>query len=65
MNRLGILTSVLIAVNYFFLCQKRNFNLENKKCISQGNFFVDHVARSTYSEITFRAMHIKGIYEKL
>ena len=31
-NRLGILTLVLIAMNYFFRCQKSTFNLENNKC---------------------------------
>ena len=37
-NRLGILTSVLIAMDYFFRCQKSTFNLQNNKCICQGNF---------------------------
>ena len=38
-SKLGILTSVLIAMNYFFKCQKITFNLENNKCICRGNFF--------------------------
>ena len=48
-NRLGIFTSVLIAMEYFVRRQKSTFNLENKKCICQGNFFVSHVIRSTCS----------------
>ena len=57
-NRLGILTSVLIAMDYFFWNQKCTFNLENNKCISQRNFFVYHVTGSTYSSIIFLAMYI-------
>ena len=30
-SRLGILTLALIAMSYFFRCQKSNFNLENNK----------------------------------
>ena len=39
-NRIGILTSDLIAMDYLCRCQKRTFNLEIDKCICQGNFFV-------------------------
>ena len=48
-NRPGIFTSVLIAMEYFVRRQKSTFDLENEKCICQGNFFVSHVIRSTYS----------------
>ena len=30
-NRLSILTTVLIVIDYFFRCQKSTFNLENNK----------------------------------
>ena len=63
-NRVGILTSVLIAMDYFFRFQKSTFNLENNKCICQGNFFVYHVTGSTYSGIIFRAS-LKDIYNTL
>ena len=32
------LTLVLIAMDYFFRRQKSTFNLENNKCIYEGNF---------------------------
>ena len=38
-NKVGVLTSVFKATDYFFGCQKSTFNLENNKCICQGNFF--------------------------
>ena len=37
-NILDILTSILIATDYFFRCQKSNFNLKNNKCICQIYF---------------------------
>ena len=37
-SRVGILTSVLIAMGYFFRCQKKTFDLESNKCICHGNF---------------------------
>ena len=58
-NRVGILTSVLIAMDYFFRRQKSTFNLENN--IKQI-FFVYHVTGSTYSRIIFLAMRISRIY---
>ena len=64
-NRLGILTLVLMAMDYFFRCQKSAFNLENSKCICQINFFVYHVTGSTYSTIIFQAKYISRIYTKL
>ena len=35
----GILTSVMIAMDYFFRCQKSTVNLENNKRLCQGIFF--------------------------
>ena len=29
-------------MDYFFRCQKSTFNLENNKCICQGNIFAYH-----------------------
>ena len=52
-NRLGILTSVLLAMVHFFRCQKSVFNLENNKLLCQGNFFIYHVTGSIYSRIIF------------
>ena len=45
-SRVRNLTSVLMVMVYFFRCQKSAFNLENNKCICQGNFFVYHVTGS-------------------
>ena len=39
-ERLGILISVLIVMDYFFRCHKSASNLEKNKCIFQGNFFI-------------------------
>ena len=36
-------------MDYFFGCQKSTFNLENNKCICQGNLFAYHVTGSAYS----------------
>ena len=35
-------------MDHFFGFQKSTFNLGNKKCILQGDFFVYHVTGSTY-----------------
>ena len=63
--RLGILTLVLIVMDFFFRCQKSSFDLENNKCICQGKYFLYHVTGSTYSRIIFRATYISWIYAKL
>ena len=47
--KVGILTTVFIAMDYFFGCQKSIFNLENNKGICQGSFFAYHVTEFTYS----------------
>ena len=52
-----LFTPVLIAMNYFFRCQKSASNLENNKCICQVNVSIYHVTGSTYSRIIFRAMY--------
>ena len=52
-------------MDYFFRCQKSTFNLENNKCICQGNCFVYHVSGSTFSGIIFRVMCISSMYTKL
>ena len=44
-------------MDFFFRYQKKTFNLENNKCICQGNFF-------TYSRIIFLA-YLKDIYKTL
>ena len=54
-----------VLMDYFFRCQKITFNLENKKHICQGNFFVYHKTGSTYSRIIFRAMFISRIYTNI
>ena len=64
-NRLGLLTSVLIAMDHFFRCQESTSNFENKKFICQGNFFVYDITRSTCSRIIFRALYISRLYAKL
>ena len=64
-NRIGLLTSVLIAMDYFFRSHKSTFNLENKKCICQENLFVYHVSGFTYSRIIFRDKCISGAHTKL
>ena len=64
-SRVGILTSALIAMGYFFRCQKSTFDLESNKCICHGNLFVNGGTGSTYSRILFRAMYIKDIYRTL
>ena len=39
-SRLDILTSALIAMDYFSRCQKSIFNLENNKRICEGNSII-------------------------
>ena len=39
-NRLGVLTSVFIAIDYFFRCHKSTFNLKNHKCIFKDFFLL-------------------------
>ena len=64
-SRLCILTSVLIAIDYFFRCQRSTVNLENKKYICQGMFFcLPLITGSTYSRIIFRTMNISSTYIK-
>ena len=41
-NRVNILTLVLNVMDNFFRSQKSTFNLENNKCICQGNLFIYH-----------------------
>ena len=54
-NRVGILTSVLIAMDCFFRCQKSSM-------ICQENVFVDQATGSTYSGIIFK---YKDLYKTL
>ena len=61
-NRLGVLTSVFIAIDYFFRCHKSTFNLKNHKCIFK-DFFCYYA--STYTGIIFPDMYISGIYINL
>ena len=63
-NRLGILTSVLIANDYFSRCQKSTFNLENNTRMSM-KLFVYHVTVSTYSGIIFWGIYTSRLYKKL
>ena len=39
-NRLGLLTSIVIGMDYFFRCQKRIFNLENNKSMPRKLFCI-------------------------
>ena len=59
-NRLGILTSVLLAMVQFFRCQKSVFNLENNKLLCQGNFFVYHVTGPFTLELFFELCIFQG-----
>ena len=47
-------------MDYLFRCLKRTLNLENNKCIYQGNFFVYHVTESAYSKIILQANIFQG-----
>ena len=57
------LTLVLIAMDYFFRRQKSTFNLENNKCIYEGNFFVYNATDQLTPE--FFSTYISRIYTKL
>ena len=47
-------------MDYLFRCLKRTLNLENNKCLYQGNFFVYHVTESAYSKIILQANIFQG-----
>ena len=64
-SRVGILTSVLVAIDFFLGVRKvATFNLENNKCICQGNFLVYHVTGSTYSRVNFWKYIYRKIYKE-
>lgn len=53
-NRLHILTTIFILMDYFIICQRSTFKLENNKSMCQGYFPVELVTGSTWSEIIFQ-----------
>ena len=61
-------------MDYFFICQKSTSNLENNKCICQGNIFVYHVtgprpvdlrSRNLLQNYILSYVHLKNIYKTL
>ena len=64
-NRLGILTQILIAMDYFFffMFQIITFNLEKNKSICKGKFLIHpiQVTGSTYCGIVFQTMYTSKI----
>ena len=47
-------------MDYFFRCQKSIFNLQNNKCICQGNFFVYHATGPIYYRLFFQVCIYQG-----
>ena len=64
-NKVAILNSVLIIMDYFFGCQKSTFGLENEQMLMSRIFFAYHVTETIYSNFLSRAMYISRIYTKL
>ena len=64
-NKVAILNSVLIIMDYFFGCQKSTFDLENEQMLMSRIFFAYHVTETIYSNFLSRAMYISRIYTKL
>ena len=63
---IGILASVLIAMDYFFGCQKSTFNLENKQIHMSRNFFLfttelDLLTLEFFSSYVYLCIFLKGI----
>ena len=53
-NKLVILTKILILRDYFLICQRSTFNLENNKSLCEGYFPIQLVTESTCSKIIFQ-----------
>ena len=48
-NKVAILNSVLIIMDYFFGCQKSTLDLENEQMLMSRIFFAYHVTGTIYS----------------
>ena len=66
-NRLGILTQILIVMDYFFHMLENYFQFRKKKNMCHGNCLLHLVTGSTHSRIIFRTMqlYLKKIYTKI
>ena len=63
-NKVAILNSVLIIMDYFFGCQKSTLDLENEQMLMSRIFFAYHATGTIYSNFLCRAMYIsKDIYK--
>ena len=52
-------------MDYFFKCQKSNFNLENNVCICQGDFLLPRNWIYLLKNYSSSYAYLKGIYKTL